>query len=541
MGLGKVAAYVAGLRLLPWECSFGLEWIFEGLSKCGRAATMLCVCVFVLGRRSAGTRWEGKFVARLARRLVPLYRERKGKPFLHSDPHHPGSVSNAGKTRASIPWVFPAAEVVGGEPTVGRSFVGSLVASPAPDFRGTKLKNRPPFGYFSGKVSSREFRVVPDESWEHACRGGRQTDLGLPFHLPAETQGRSSSVERGAFSYWLGVMPVRWAAALAVVGVVWSTDVLASSVSEQILRNKARYLFERFDANRDALVDRSELGALIRKTQQASEFESTELYRAYCDALGADAERGLNVGQLTEAYRNGYGDVESDWELLYHGRDGSEALDCVHIMVSGVPRYQNLLNGLYVRNEGLIDGLPYFTRRSGSRDARHLYWTPEYDGGWVLDDDFDVESTNAFLFSDDGRMAGTWAVADGDAWMDERGAKATCIDDEIAQVTGTATPSRLRRRPLGARGTPDGSRPVGGEGGGEAGAVIQDDVVAVVVKSDEGGTGVIFSTGSGSVRIARVDGAHESVSKLNVTVVSPDTVVRADRVPTDSVEGGRSE
>jgi hypothetical protein len=91
---------------------------------------------------------------------------------------------------------------------------------------------------------------------------------------------------------------------------------------------------------------------------------------------------------------------------------------------------------------------------------RYLYYTTEYGGGWGLDDDMDSASTNAFLSSEDGRLAGTWAVANGNGdWVDELGVSVRCIDAEIAEITATApakpaesdTKREIRRR-KGGRG-----------------------------------------------------------------------------------------
>jgi len=53
----------------------------------------------------------------------------------------------------------------------------------------------------------------------------------------------------------------------------------------------------------------------------------------------------------------------------------------------------------------------------------------------MLDDDFDSSSTNAFLSSPSGRIAGTWAVANGSAhWVDERTISVTCANNVEIEI-----------------------------------------------------------------------------------------------------------
>uniref|UniRef100_A0A7S3YCT9 EF-hand domain-containing protein n=2 Tax=Lotharella globosa TaxID=91324 RepID=A0A7S3YCT9_9EUKA len=204
-----------------------------------------------------------------------------------------------------------------------------------------------------------------------------------------------------------------------------------SSISEQVLVNKVKFLFKAFDDDGDHYVSRKELETLIMLTSlDASPEPFADVFGEFCDTLGANRSEGLTLSQLTQAYRLGYGDVESDWMVLFEGRDGFEVLECDELSVEGVPTYQYLLNGRYQRN-GLQNGRPYFKTIEDERildnSTRFLYWTPAYDGGWLLDDDLKDQSSNAFLSSQNGRMAGTWAVAIGTShWIDERSVSVRC-------------------------------------------------------------------------------------------------------------------
>mmetsp|Transcript_932 Transcript_932/g.1702 ORF Transcript_932/g.1702 Transcript_932/m.1702 type:complete len:210 (-) Transcript_932:300-929(-) len=83
------------------------------------------------------------------------------------------------------------------------------------------------------------------------------------------------------------------------------------------------------------------------------------------------------------------------------------------------------------KKRGMLHGRPYFETVADTRplhnSTRYLYWTPAYDGGWLMDDDLKHQSSNAFLSSPSGRMAGTWAVAIGSShWIDERSVSVKC-------------------------------------------------------------------------------------------------------------------
>mmetsp|Transcript_10138 Transcript_10138/g.13972 ORF Transcript_10138/g.13972 Transcript_10138/m.13972 type:complete len:213 (+) Transcript_10138:503-1141(+) len=116
-------------------------------------------------------------------------------------------------------------------------------------------------------------------------------------------------------------------------------------------------------------------------------------------------------------------------------------LGCELIKVEGAPYYQSLLNGIYMRTArtGNEDGhSPIFAkdfhRRNGS--ARYLYWTDEYGGAWLLDDDMDPSSSNGFLSSPGSRMAGTWELANRSKhWIKERMVSLSCFKDQEKEAT----------------------------------------------------------------------------------------------------------
>mmetsp|Transcript_22707 Transcript_22707/g.31692 ORF Transcript_22707/g.31692 Transcript_22707/m.31692 type:complete len:328 (-) Transcript_22707:153-1136(-) len=205
-----------------------------------------------------------------------------------------------------------------------------------------------------------------------------------------------------------------------------------SQSEEQTLVVKASYIFQMFDKNEDQLFSKSELEALIALTTDPADLPRENTYRNFCDSVGADLTKGLTIKQLIEAYRIGYGDVEADWMRLSHDKDGSKTSNYELIVVEGAPYYQSLLNGIYVRTKLKSRHPPVFVKRDHHRNssARYLYWTDEYNGAWLLDDDMDPSSSNGFLSSPGGGMAGTWELANRSKhWIKEKMVSLTCLKE----------------------------------------------------------------------------------------------------------------
>ncbi|EHA8589121.1 putative TPR repeat-containing protein [Cocos nucifera] len=87
-------------------------------------------------------------------------------------------------------------------------------------------------------------------------------------------------------------------------------------------REKVRRIFERFDANRDGGLDRSEMAALVAAVNPSVHFTQAqvdaildEVFRSYADFI-PDPAVGLSLAGLLRTYDDGAGDVDRDFAAL---------------------------------------------------------------------------------------------------------------------------------------------------------------------------------------------------------------------------------
>lgn len=93
---------------------------------------------------------------------------------------------------------------------------------------------------------------------------------------------------------------------------------IAKTVDELDEEEKIHMLFDHFDRDEDAYLNRHELMSLFAACQQDSggdQFTGDD-FETFCEAIGADARLGVSLEQLKTIYMMGDGDIHHDWELL---------------------------------------------------------------------------------------------------------------------------------------------------------------------------------------------------------------------------------